>query len=241
MRLLPFLLLFCAILFGATSVYAASEAVVSDSTRIDSISPGFGREQFSNALADSARTDSNRIRMLQYIGVSSTMTTDHRTLGLPSEFATPYGNAPLTSIGINAVIMGDLLFKTNQLRTSTQIEKFLNAYPSSKIMENWRLGMQFGYYIFEQPNFKAYPFIGFGMGFYYVGNGVRVGLYNAEGGAGLDYFIPKTPLLLGVQASYNHNWNLRAAKETTNNIGGLAVRAQVSVFIREKFNYWGWD
>ena len=236
MRLLPFTLVFCVLLFGATSIYAAS-----DSTRIDSISPGSGREQFSSVQTDSARTDTNRIRMIQYLGVTSTMTTDHRTLGIPAEYAAPYGSAPLVSIGLNVVIMGDLLFKTNKLRTAAQIEKFLNVYPSARIFENLRTSVQFGYYVFEQPNFKAYPFLGFGSGVYNIDNGVRLSIINVEGGAGIDYFIPKTPLLVGIQAAYQHNWNIRAAKETTNNIGGLAVRAQVSVFIREKFNYWGWD
>ncbi len=173
------------------------------------------------------------------------LTTGHRTLGIPPEFAAQFGDAPLVSFGLHGVWLGDLLFKTNKLRTSYGIEKILNAYPSPRILENIRFAVQFGYYVFEQEmtqkGLKAYPFLGFSSSIYYVDNGVRLSVASVEGGAGVDWFVPQTPLLVGIQASYNHSWNLRAAQNVANNVGGVCVKAQVSIFIREKKNPLGWD
>ncbi|TAE29478.1 MAG: hypothetical protein EAZ92_06180 [Candidatus Kapaibacterium sp.] len=183
--------------------------------------------------------------MYQYLGASSTLTTAHRALGIPPEFAAQFGDAPLVSVGFYGVWVGDLLFKTNKLRTSFGIEKFLNAYPSPRILENIRFPIQFGYYVFEQETtrkgLKAYPFLGFSSSIYFVDNGVRMNIISVDGGAGADWFIPQTPLLVGIQASYNHSWNLRAAQDVANNVGGVCVKAQISIFIREKKNFWGWD
>jgi hypothetical protein len=195
---------------------------------------------------DSTRTDTttqdpSRVRMIQYLGAVSSMSTDQRTIGIPSEFARQYGNAPLVGFGLNILWIGDLLFKTNQLRSSFTLEKLLNVYPSPRILENFRGSFQIGYYVYEQPNFKAYPFLGFGSSIFYVENGVRLNISSAEGGIGADYFIPKTPLMLGLQAAYSHGFNIRAPQDVANNQSGFTARAHVSIFIREKFNYWGWD
>jgi hypothetical protein len=190
---------------------------------------------------DTTKQDSSPVRMIQYLGAVSSFSTDQRTIGIPAEFARQYGNAPLVGFGLNNVWIGDLLFKTNKLRSSITIEKLLNVYPSPRILENIRFSFQMGYYVFEQPNFKAYPFLGFGSSIFYVENGVRLSVTSVEGGAGADYYIPKTPLMIGLQAAYSHGFNIRAPQDVANNQSGFTARAHVSIFIREKFNYWGWD
>lgn len=195
---------------------------------------------------DSTNTDSaaTQVRMYQYLGAISSMTTGHRTLGIPPEFAAQYGDAPLVSVGFHGVWIGDLLFRSKNLRSSFSFEKYVNAYPSVRIFENIRIAAQIGYIVFEQNSaqtgLKAYPFLGYAANTYYIDNGVRMRLFTAEGGVGVDYFIPKTPILVGFQASYNHSWNLLAAKEVSNNIGGISAKVQVSIFVYERKNVWGW-
>jgi hypothetical protein len=190
---------------------------------------------------DTTNQDPSRVRMIQYLGVVSSMSANQRSIGIPAEYARQYGNAPLVGFGLNILWIGDLLFKTNQLRSSFTLEKLLNVYPSSRILENVRGSFQIGYYVFEQPNFKAYPFLGFGSSIFYVENGVRLSVTSVEGGAGADYYIPKTPLMIGLQAAYSHGFNIRAPQDIANNQSGFTARAHVSLYIREKFNYWGWD
>ncbi|TAE29477.1 MAG: hypothetical protein EAZ92_06175 [Candidatus Kapaibacterium sp.] len=184
--------------------------------------------------------------MYQYLGASSMLTTAHRALGIPPEFAAQFGDAPLVSVGFYGVWVGDLLFKTSKLRTAASFEKILNAYPSSRIFENWRFMAQFGYYVAEQESnkpkgLKAYPFLGYSWNLYYIDNSVRMSILSVDGGAGADWFIPQTPVLVGVQASYNHSWNLSAAKEVVNNVSGLSIKAHIAIFIFEKKNPFGWN
>jgi hypothetical protein len=212
------------ILFFCTAGVLSAQPSSTDSTR-----------------TDTSTQDPSRVRMIQYLGVVSSMSANQRSIGIPAEYAQQYGNAPLIGFGLNNVWIGDLLFKTNKTRFSTTIEKLLNVYPSSRILENIRGSFQMGYYVFEQPHFKAYPFLGFGSNIFFVDNGVRLSIYYAEGGAGVDYFIPKTPLMFGLQAAYSHGFNIRAPQDIANNQSGFTARAHVSLYIREKFNYWGWD
>jgi hypothetical protein len=190
---------------------------------------------------DTTKQDPSRVRMIQYLGVASSMSANQRSIGIPTEYAKQYGNEPLVGFGLYNVWIGDLLFKTNKTRSSITIEKLLNVYPSSRILENIRFSFQMGYYVYEQPNFKAYPFLGVGSNFFYVDSGVRLNITYVEGGAGVDYFIPKTPLMIGLQASYSHGFNIYAPQDIPNNQSGFTARAYISVYIREKFNYWGWD
>jgi hypothetical protein len=220
-----FLFPFLAALFLPFGVFASS----TDST--------------SNTVpsTDSLRTDTNRPFIRQYIGVSSSFSVNQRTVGIPEPFASQYGNMPLVSFGIHSVNIGDLLFKTNKMRVSASAEKILNAYPSTRLLENFCGSFQLGYYVYEQPNFKAYPFVGFGTSVFFIDNGVRLSTFSLDGGVGVDYFIPKTPLMLGLQAVYGHLFNLRAAQGTQSNQPGFTARATVSIFLRDKYNFWGWD
>ncbi len=221
-----------------SNIYALGMESDSTQTRMGSVYAGI--TPANTATADSLRADSAKVRMRQYVGAASTLTTNHRSLGLPAEYAAQYGNMPLSSVGINFIAIGNFLFQTNRLRSSVTFERFVNVYPSNKILENFRECLQIGYYVYERDAIKLYPFIGGTVGLYYIDNGIRLGVFAAEAGAGLDYFIPKTSLLAGLQVSYNHTWNIRSAADAVGNIGGVAVRAHVSILFSERTTWWGW-
>jgi hypothetical protein len=147
----------------------------------------------------------------------------------------------LMSIGITSVAIGDLLFKTNKLHTQANFEKFINVYSSSKLLENIHTSLQVGYFVFEQPNSSVYPFLGLGVNIFLIDKGIRLQTLSGEAGIGIDYFIPTTPFLMGLQASYSHAFNLRAPEYVSNNQGGFTLRAQMSVFIMNRYSAIGWD
>jgi hypothetical protein len=51
---------------------------------------------------------------------------------------------------------------------------------------------------------------------------------------GLDYFLPNTPLVVTLQAGYNHAFNRNAAMGTANNQPGMVVRTGVSIFLFDR-------
>jgi hypothetical protein len=179
--------------------------------------------------------------MRNYIGIVGSYTTNQRTVGIPPEFAMQFGNMPLMSIGINAMTIGDLLLKSKQVRSQVTIEKYLNVYPSSKLLENIRSSIQIGYNIFETPIINVYPFVGLEIGFFNLDSLVRRSNYSIEGGIGVDYFIPSTPLVVGVQAAYGHSFNFRAPADTPNNQHGFAVRAHISFFYMNRYSAFAWE
>ncbi|MCU0426391.1 MAG: hypothetical protein MUF71_12275 [Candidatus Kapabacteria bacterium] len=200
-----------------------------------------GRNDSTAAQSTTQSTTSQEITpilMKQYIGISGSSVMNNRAVGLPAQYAEQIGNTPLLSLGISTVWWGDLLLHTNNIRTQMFMEKFLNAYPSPKLLENIRMGMEFGYALVETPTLKVYPFLGFSQAFITVDALARVSLLSANIGAGADYFLPNTPLAFSFQASYNHAWNLRAASEVPNSQPGIIARATVVVLLQTRRTYW---
>ena len=192
--------------------------------------------------SDTTKHDSIPILLKQYLGVSGTSLLNQRTVGLPEQYAAQIGNTPLLSLAISSIYWGDLLLRNNNIRLQISLEKFLNAYPSPKLFENFRAGMELGYAVLETPSLKVYPFLGYSQSLFNVDSLARVFLLNANAGVGVDYFLPRTPLLFSLQASYNHAWNGRAAADApSSNQPGLAVRANVVVLLQTRRNYWGWE
>ena len=197
---------------------------------------------FALGGADSTKKDSVPILLKQYLGVSGTSLLNQRTVGLQEQYAAQIGNTALLSVALSSIYWGDLLLRNNNIRFQLSLEKFLNAYPSPKLFENFRFGMEFGYAVLETPSLKVYPFLGFSQSFFYVDSLARVYLINANAGVGADYSLPGTPLLFSLQASYNHAWNGRAAADApSSNQPGLIVRANVAVLVQTRRNYWGWE
>jgi hypothetical protein len=197
--------------------------------------------QVQDSISKVPQSNTSRPFMRNYIGVASSYSLNQRTVGIPTEYATRYGNAPLMSFGLNVVLIGDLLFQSNQIRTQATIERYLNVYPSSKLIENLRTSFEIGYNVIETPTLNVYPFVGFGVGLFHLDSLVRLFGYSAEGGIGADYFIPSTPFLLGLQAAYSHSFNFSAPIDTPNNQPGITLRAHVSIFLRNKYSAFGWD
>ncbi len=178
--------------------------------------------------------DTNRITLKIYGTVSSTMRTNLRTVGLPEEFGTQFGNAPIAGVGISILYWGDLLFRTNKLRTVLTLGKSLNVYPSAKLLANSYLECQIGYAVWETPTFKAYPFVGYGFSDFWLDSVARLLAFSGEVGAGVDYFLPSTPLVFTFQVGYNHAFNRNAAMGVANNQPGMVLRAGVSIFLLDR-------
>lgn len=178
---------------------------------------------------------------MQYIGVSSTLGTNQRSVGLSREFAERYGDMPLASIGISAIIVGDLLFKLNNLRIQANIEKYVNTYPSSKLLENIRADFSLGYYLWEYQNIRTFPFLGAGSQMFFLDAGIRKLAMTVEGGIGVDYFIPSSPLLVGFQASYNHTFNVFNVPGVVSNQPGFNMRVHLSFFLAKRYTFTVWE
>lgn len=196
---------------------------------------------FAIGGADSAKKDTAQVVMKQYLGASSVMFSHQRLVGLPEQYNFQFGNAPIIGIGITAFWWGDLLFQTNKLRWGGALAKFVNTYPSPKLFENLRTEFQFGYLVAETPVLKAYLYLGYGGSIFSLDSISRIFLLSVEGGMGVDYFLPNTPLVFTLQAGYNHSFNLRAASDAPGNQPGLVLRANISFFLRDKYTYWGFE
>ncbi len=214
-----------------SSVFAQSAATQPNPVQPNLMQPG----------ADSVSADTTRIAMKQYIGAVSSLAANQRTVGIPIEYSSQIGNAPIAALGLNLFWWGDLLFHTSKLRSGATFSKLLNTYPNPRILENVQTEIQFGYALLETPSLKAYPLIGFGATTLSLDSLSRVSHLLVFGGAGVDYFQPNTPLVFTLQAAYNHTFNLRSAVETSGNQPGFTIKAGVSLWIRDKRTYWGWD
>jgi hypothetical protein len=190
---------------------------------------------------DSVRADTNRPFTRMYIGVNGTLSVNQRSVGITREAATYFGNEALTSFGINFINTGDLLFKTSNLRLQSSLEKFLNVYPSPRLLENIKSSVTIGYYVLEVSNISAYPFGGLGVNMFFIDRGIRLATLTLEAGAGIDYFVPATPLMIGLQASYNHAFNNVIVPDVSNNQAGMTLRAHVSIFLMKRYNFIGWE
>jgi hypothetical protein len=194
-----------------------------------------------SAQSDDTSASSSRPAMKIYWGINATTVANQRTVGLLENNAAQYGNGVMHSLGINAIIIGDLLFRSSRLRSQVSFDKFLNAYPSGQLLENTRFSASYGYNIIESESFYAYPLLGISSSNFYVDTSARILLVSAETGIGADYRIAGTPIMLSVQATYLHSFNIFHAKDARIDQPGFAVKAYISFFIRDKHTYWGWE
>jgi hypothetical protein len=183
---------------------------------------------------DTTTKDTKRIAVRIYMSASSAMRTNLRTVGLPEQFSTQFGNAPVAGVGIGILYWGDLLFRTSKLRTVLTLGKSLNVYPSAKLFANSYVECQIGYAVWETPTLKAYPFIGYGFSDFWLDSVSRLLAFSGEAGVGVDYFLPNTPLVVTLQVGYNHAFNRNAAMGTANNQPGIAVRTGISIFLFDR-------
>jgi hypothetical protein len=195
----------------------------------------------TDSTSQQKMNDTIKTEMKYYFGISSSIATNQRTVGLPSEYHSQFGNDPVIGIGVGTIIWGDSFLKTEKLRTSMTFMKYLNTYPNPKILENLQMDLQFGYAVIETSHLKMYPMVGFGSSIISLDSLTRIALLNLSGGIGADYLIPNTPLLLTLQASYNHSFNLRSPVDIPNSQSGFNLRAGVSIYLRSRYSVSGWD
>lgn len=188
----------------------------------------------NNTASAPATKDTNHLALKIYLSASSAIRTNLRTVGLPEQFSTQFGNAPVAGVGIGILYWGDLLFRTSKLRTVLTLGKSLNVYPSAKLFANSYLECQIGYAVWETPALKAYPFIGYGFSDFWLDSVSRLLAFSGEAGVGVDYFLPNTPLVVTLQAGYNHAFNRNAAMGVANNQPGMVVRTGISIFLFDR-------
>ncbi len=214
-----------------SSVFAQSAATQPNPVQPNLIQPG----------ADSVSADTTRIAMRQHFGISSSLGLNQRSVGLPEEFRAKYGNEPVIGIGISSMSWGDLLFQTSKLRWGVSLHKLLNTFPNARIFENLQTDIQCGYAVLETPTLKVYPFLGVGTTTIALDSITRIAFLNVNGGVGAEYFLPNSPIVLSLQAAYNHTFNILARGNVPNNEPGLTVRMGCFLYLRSRYNYWGWD
>jgi hypothetical protein len=184
------------------------------------------------------QSDTSRWYASHYFGITASYMSNQRSVDIPQEYALKYGNEPLVSIGISYTTIGNFLFQSRYLRNQTSLEKILNTYPSSKLLENFNMTTQFGYNILETQTLNIYPFLGGRSSVFYIDDAIRLWIVSAESGLAVDYLFVGTPFRFSLQVGYSHAWNLRAPVDVTGNQAGFILRTNISLWFRNQASQW---
>lgn len=81
----------------------------------------------------------------------------------------------------------------------------MNGYPASSFIKNYRMQAAVGYNVITEASYHLYPFAGiYGLQSQAINDSTDVSSIPFQLGIGGEYFIKQTPLVIGLQCSYQY-------------------------------------
>lgn len=157
---------------------------------------------FGQTTQESAIQESNPLDTLQtyYLCASANISTNARNVGIGLS-----DGAPLTTVGISFIFIGNKLFNSRNLRTSVHLEKIMNGYAVSSFLTNYRMQATVGYNVITEELYRLYPFVGiYGLQSQAVDKNTNISSIPFQLGIGGEFLPKQTPFILGVQCSYQY-------------------------------------
>ncbi len=135
-----------------------------------------------------------------YVAVSGNFSTNTRNVSIGVQ-----DDQPTTIFGISFASIGHKFFHSRRLRTFIHLEKIMNGYPASSFIRNYRMQAAVGCNVITEASYHLYPFAGiYGLQSQAINDSTDVSSIPFQLGIGGEYFIKQTPLVIGLQCSYQY-------------------------------------
>jgi hypothetical protein len=143
-----------------------------------------------------------------YIALLGGLLTNSRTVGFPTSLEVQ--NTPLFYVGASWEELGSTVFENRKFRPSVSYSLLFGHFTGaviSDILANVRFQANLGYTVYQNDPVGLYPFLGIGAQRVRVDNTSAAVQLFAQGGLGIDYFLPQSPVLIGLRSGYIYTAN----------------------------------
>jgi hypothetical protein len=183
-----------------------------------------------NAFAQTATTQTAPHKSGSFITLNGTLSSGKILSENGVNSLQTLGNMSLGWFGYCDHFSSEVQFSISPLIGSLTASNVL--FPSkTNLVDVW-----FGYSVFENEMLRISPTIGAGL--YRFNDNAMPEFRNVFVSAGVsgEFFIPNSPIMLGLRAGYQHNFGFSAASDVArSNAGGIFVQVRTGVRLQSLF------